>query len=1364
MKYFEKLINWTVGNPRSWGGKLFILFSLLITCQEAQAAPVIAVVAAVGAFLGFTGAAGIIVGAIAIGAAAYAATAFLGYLGMKMPNMDMNASKQAEGVQIQRRGSVEQIPIVYGHRRIAGIVTFATTGSTDNKYMWIVYTFCEGPIEGIRKIYIDDWDLDTDKSEGYMAGVLNAGDKKVTVDWGKYKGRVQMFFSKGQYYSDPTTSTINDYIMGTGNVFEGVPEKTSTATTGYSRTMVHNGLTTLWVRYEWIAGETNPFSGSIPLIHLDMLGRRVQSLWNQSNIASASNPYNTQVTSTQSAAYGTNERYSTNPVECLLDYLRNPRYGKGMSVNEIDWDSWYAASKKCYTMVPCSIAGETQPILKINAVVMSDATLFNNVKTLLQNFRAYMPYIQGKYKLYIEDAGNATDILSGTATISRTFTQDNIMGDITYSGVDRSVKYNQVAVTYVEPTNKFSNDTVVYPTTEAERQTYIVQDGGREYKYEITFPAITSRDMALDMAKLIFNKSRYQETIAITVTSEAYNLQIGDSVYIQSLILDFADVPWRIVSKQITKEHKIALQLVRNPDFIYPYVRAGEKDIVLPTYVPKGVDRIIPKSIELFPIGIIPPTKASLPSGVTVAPNPVINPAPSNVAVSNNFSTVTTVISTPPKDTITITGFTTKYTGSQAFLNFTWTHADIAMWAGVEFYLEQQIGNPAYSLYATYTTKTTVGSVITFPILVPPGAMNWTVVTTVLYTTGDRSTISSTITAHQYADTATTATTTTTSTTTSTTPTATTATTTTTPVYTTTTSTTTPTTTTPVIVAPVVRDNYCSTLLGNVTTAGYTSDPRVITWTLTLNAINNDIIGFNYYIKPSVETTWRTFQGRNQSGLAFNSANPTVETLTLSNVGTATAFDLIIRVAYKDGTESTRQQRFSFNITSPSSTYPYNFFYGINPTGILENTSAYNPTLSAPGTVGSGRAIRMNIASTRYSGANGIMITMDPPAAADKIYWYGQTIRYRPYTPGSNPAFTTLVDKTSWTTTAGPGGAVYVTPTITPIVYDQKYEIVVTPYVDLGSGTKGDADYSWYGVGFLNNTTASILYPADNNWNFNFNWQNVLTSSALQTINTTFTPPVMADATVQLSQFDTYNVNGNYTSDALDNGTSFVLQAYHKLAYSGVGITNYKGVRIYRRSINGASVNEITGSYSAYYGWGRWEYVDTTATSATLRGPTVYNEFNPYYQVPGGGGNSNLLAFGYQSAYNGNLGNNNKKQIQPANMGNQQFLIVVQFTDNSFSTKGLLINIAKSKASAPNPYNQLKPNLPQVVSLSSYDSYTAGYYRNLNEARGVLASTGVGLSASQPYAPSGTEASITKFVTYPTTDSTVGGSITPGIQ
>jgi hypothetical protein len=1391
--WIRPLSRLVIDDPRTWFGKIFLALSLLTISQTANAGPVIAVVAAVGGFLGFSGAAAIVVGAVALGAAVYASVAFLGYLGMKMPDLSNqeSATKQAEGVQIQRRGSVEQIPVVYGFRRIAGIVTFATTGNDKNKYLWVCYTFCEGPVEGLVKLYVDDWDIDTD-NPGSGAGntvpaYLNAcvsetkvANKPVSVTWGKYKDRVKLFFSKGEYFTNPAAITVNDYVLGAGGVFEGVP----TGDNGYKKEMVHNGLCTIWARYEWIAGEDNPFTGSIPLLHIELQGRKVTPLYTQSNIANQNNPYNTKVTSTETGAYGTNERYSTNPVECLLDYLRNPRYGKGLKNDDIDWDSWYKSANKCNQMVPSSVAGQTHRILTLNAVVQTDATIMNNVKTLLQNFRAYMPYQQGKYKLKIEDAGNETDILSGVATIKRTFSTlkssqkrginppiDNIIGDVTYTGIERSAKYNEVVVQYVEPDEKFTNQSVTYPPTEANgknpdgtsyfgRQYYFLQDGSRDYRYEITLPGITNRDTALDMARLIFNKSRYQETCTLTVTSEALNLELGDNVYISSTVLDFIDpvdstntIPWRIVSMTLQDNHSIQLQCVRNPDFIYPHVRAGEKDKVLAIYVPKGADRQLAQNIELYPRGIVPPTKASLPAGETVSSNPLINANPSNVAPSNNTVSTTTV-SNPLADTITITSIRTVFISGQAYLILTWCQPSEAMFRSLLITATAISGSGTTSpaLNFEYIGSPVDGEVVEYQIgpVAPGPNSTYSIVSRIKYSTLQQSTATSTFFAS--VDAPATSTTTTTNTTTST---------------TTAPSTTTPPPTTTPVYTPAVattRDNYCATLVGDVTAANYAADPRVITWTLTLNQANSDAIGFNYYIKPTVETYWRPFQGRNSGNVAFNPSLPTQETLTLTNVGRATAFDLIIRVAYKDGTESTKQQRFSFNITSPFNVYPYNFFYGLNATASptpLQDTSSFTPLLTPPGFVGTAADIKMSIVSTQFRTTNGILFNLNPPAPADRIYWYGQTIRYRPFTPGANPPFTTVLDKN---VTPIVDGTIPVI--ISPIVFDQKYEFVITPYVSVGN-VKQDSNFSWYGVGSVNNSTTSIIYPPDGNWNFNFNWQNVATSTALQTINTSFAPLVMADAVVQMSRFDSYNVNGNFSAVTVDNGTSFVLQSYHRLVYSGVGITNFKGVRIYRRSLQPPSggVNESTGgAFAKYFGWGRWEYIDTTATTVNLRGPTAAAEFNAYYEVAGYTGNTNLLSRGYQSLFNGLLANNGKNQILAANGGNQQFLIVVQFNDNSFSTKGLLINVARSNSSSPNPYNQLKPNLPTEVTLATFNSYTAGYNRNLSEARSVLASTAIGVTSSQPFAPSGTTASITKFVTYPTTDSTIGGSITPAIQ
>jgi hypothetical protein len=1363
--------------------KLIWFITLLTVVTPAYAGFIAAAVAAVSSF--FAAGAAIVaslgfVGQFILG---YVAQAFLGFLGVGKPDLSnqQTATEQAQGVQLQRRGSNEQIPVVYGLRRIGSVISFATTGSDDNKYLWVCYTFCEGPISSLRKIYIDDWDLDTDKSPGYCAGLLNAGDKMLAVDWGKYSGRAQFFFSKGKYYDDPTTSTINSYILGTGNVFEGVPEKTATKP-GYDNRMIHNGLVTLWARYEWkkittqAEADANPFGGSIPVIQLELEGRTVQPLYIQSNVATLN--YNTKVTSTQSAAYGTGERYSTNPAEILLDYMRNPRYGKGVSINDIHWDSWYKSAAKCYQLVPTSISGQSQPIMTFNGIVPTDATIFNNVKIILQNFRAYMPYHQGKFKLKIEDAGNETDILSGNATIQRTFTVDNIVGEVTYTGVERSSKYNQVVVTYVEPMEKYTNQTVVYPETETQRLANVAIDGGREYKQEITFPAITSRDQAAAMARLIFNKSRYQETCSLTVTSEAFNLEVGDCVHVKSKILDFVDpvnaansIPWRIVSLRINNDHTVTLSLVRNPDYLYPYTRAGEKDYILPTYVPKGVTRSLPTQVELYPIGIIPPNFYHAPTGTA---NPVINPQPGtgNVTLSNNSTIVSTIKSPSLTDTIAGIAIGLQNTGdnTNVKITLTWTQPNIP-YAGLKIavtanpvnlavgtIIEECLLSPGAGLEIKYTLAAGFAANYKFDIVL-----------TIKYLDGTYSTASKSYQVTTPLSAGTTAAPTN---------------------NTTTTAPTTPTAPTPVTPAPqpvpapappvpapapapvytpvpvvIVRDDYFTTLTANITSGQYSSIPRQFSFQVKPSTNNADLIGYNIYLRPSGQAYY-TQVTDTTPGVVYTPTTTTTTTITLTGVSTP-IFDCVLRAKYKDGSESTKQHRFTFDLTPASGLFPYDPWYVIQKP--VENSSAFNPPLAPPGFVGSGAAVTMSVASVRTA-TTGMLLTINPPAAGDRSYWYGCNVRYRPVVPGTNPVFTLIQNRTTWAGAAGSGGAVYINVTI-PATFNQSYEIIVTPWIYNGS-TITEADNSYLGVGFVNDSTASIIYPADGNWNFNFNWRQVATSAALQQINTAFAPPVMADAVVQLSAFNSFNVDGNYVYDTLptaNNFTStapFVLQRYHQLTFGGTStITNFKQVYIYRRSVSGTPLETTGGTQAQYYGWGQWEYVtaghsssNITGNTVSLRGPTSYAEFNSYYGITGGSNPTFLKGGTYKD---GTLQNNKKIPILSA-AGGQEYLLVIQFNDSSFSTKGLLIR-TQGFGSMTGGYNQLKPNLPTVVNISAYNGYASGMLRNLTEARSLLSVSQVGLDPSRPRDPTGTGTGITNYLSYPTSDSTNGGTITPGI-
>jgi hypothetical protein len=359
-------------------------------------------------------------------------------------------------------------------------------------------------------------------------------------------------------------------------------------------------------------------------------------------------------------------RYSTNPAEILLDYLRNPRYGKGLVNTDFHWDSWIKSANKCNTTVTY-VSGQSYagPILTCNYVLDTGQSIMNNVKTLLPGFRAYMPYVQGKYKLRIEDAGNELDILSGVATVVMTATTKpypknqftgnvcDIVGNITYTGIDKSKKYTSVIVTYVDPDQKFSNQTVVYPETEEERQEYINKDGGRENSEGFTFPSITNYAIAKDMAKLIFLKSRRQETISITVTGEGMELEPGDNIRVEGNILNFNTgsliVPWRVVSVKINDNMTVDLGLVKNPDDIYPHARFNEEDFVAAVYVPKGSDIYYPSSVNrTAPIGLVPPRNAPFPA--VVPPNLPTNVPPPPYVPPNVYVPPTVVTPVTPTD------------------------------------------------------------------------------------------------------------------------------------------------------------------------------------------------------------------------------------------------------------------------------------------------------------------------------------------------------------------------------------------------------------------------------------------------------------------------------------------------------------------------------------------------------------------------------------------------------------------------------------------------------------------------------------------------------------------------------------------
>lgn len=1288
-----------------------------------------------------------------------------------IPSVDTGAGSEAErqqGVLVQTQGSTVNVPVVYGYRKVGGAVVFAETGSTDNKYLYVAYVFSEGLVEGLREVFIDDWMLPTDQ-----VGSLNAG-QLVTVNSDRYKDRVQLQWFPGVYHINPRNSTVGSTVKS--SIFADSPNFTSS--------MNFNGLAVLFARYEWkkivtqADSDNNPFSGSIPQVQVSMLGKRVASLL---------------VDDTQNIPYDSNAvRYSTNPAECLLDYLRNPRYGKGLINDDIDWTTWKQAARKCNTTVSYVASGIQGPILTMNAVIDTSSTLMSNTKTMLQNFRGYMPYVQGKYKLKIEDAGNTTDILSGAALIVQTLTKDDIVSDITFNGIERSAKYNVVSVTYVDPDQKWSNQQIVYPETEAERQTYIALDGGRENKYETTLGCITNYAIAKDMARLIFNKQRRQESCVFTATSKALELEPGDCIRIQSNILNFGTDPWRIVSYKVNNDMTVDLGCVRNPDDIYPYVRVGEEDIVLPTYVPKGSIIYYPSSSNLPPVGLVPPQFAVFPPAPVILPtNPVptdpngstgggvgggsggssttVTVTPNPVVTTNNTSTPPP----PPPPFDAVLSFKkviyTKSDENSGVFTIVFTQPSAAMYDYSTFWWRL---NP-YSNWVSSTLNDKPGAGGEISVNVGPlpklgrtyeyyvrayasdgrassNVLNGNFLAVESQTTagvflgaGSGSSKSAT---DGWAPPA-----------------------------------------SQVPTSPWWNDDIEELSIRPKLTSGHPGSPRRMTLSLTqmiytsttpANPLLSDSrAGVYVYYKYKDDVYWQReelafpagyYPGKSVSwDLAGDFGSPAYPLAGVDALYSPTIYqkyDFIVRLKYADGKTAEKQLvgyqapvevngtgLWDFISVGTASTAAIGTKSLAIPTGFtIPLVSQQDPTL----TYNTGQDLMPNFFRiTANPSTSSIQFQFNPPANSK---FRGYRIRYRPVTPGADPDFIT---KDIGTTTTG---SVIIYDLNSDYSHSTKYEWMITALYRDNTGNTADANNCWY-------ARAAIPFGVPSGTdllNSYFNFETKDTKTTLGDITAAF--PAVATIVPQkwikkqLVKYSAGDLNfvsansvGDYGDVRKDSTGQITLNTWYQLQFQAPNQT-FTSLIIYRRvfSASGAA-RTVVGSAAKYYGLGAWERVSVLRTNLThlgsgvytvnVRGPIHPDLFEPYYQITAG-----------KTLFRNSYGNAPSRYPYPGavpyiegvfpyygagndlSSGNYKAEFLFVLDDGGEGTKGARVTEFNTDTSGAGFKTEVdgiqSANIPRddYRTLADYNSYTAGFYRNLNEALTGIA-TGA-LSANETWA------------------------------
>ena len=466
------------------------------------------------------------------------------------PDYDIGQDQQQaiQGVLLNKDSGIASIPVIYGTREVGGIRVFVSTNGSTNQYLYVALVLAEGQIDSYSKLYIDDNEVPL---SAYTHGTV------ATPSSGRYSGRLQAQFFDGRD-SQSASSVL-------------------TAAPGWTSNHKLSGLAYLALRFEWKKIETqadadnNPYSGGIPNIRARVKGRKILDV---TGITPAT--YNTAYASDTVA-------YSNNPVNVLVDYLRNPRYGKGLSNDVFDWASFKTAADQCDQTVTYANS-DTSKAFTCDAVLDTNNSLLSNCKIVLAGFRGIMPYQQGKYYLKVENGGDDTDITATPASPSTVFTvtNDEIVSGITLEGESKQHKCNRVVVTYIDPDSDYEPNDVVYPEEGSSDDTaFLSADNNVRLEKRITLPTIANRKIAEQYGRVFLRRSRAEKFVTFNTTLATSNTTVGDLIRVVNSNLGL-DGTFRIMDMRITTAGIIEISAIEHQSNTYAIDGSGT-DYTRPT-------------------------------------------------------------------------------------------------------------------------------------------------------------------------------------------------------------------------------------------------------------------------------------------------------------------------------------------------------------------------------------------------------------------------------------------------------------------------------------------------------------------------------------------------------------------------------------------------------------------------------------------------------------------------------------------------------------------------------------------------------------------------------------------------------------
>lgn len=439
----------------------------------------------------------------------------------------LNPDIDAPGVLVEKQGTDQSIPVVYGTRKVPAIKIFKNTSDTrkgaKNEHLHILCVFCEGEVEAIQEVFFNDISEHKKKSK-YLT--------------------IERHLGKDNQTASPA-------------MLEHFPD--------------------IWTAAHKLSG--------LCYIYVKLTQNKDQNVW-QGEPTIKAKIKGKKVTDPRTGTFA----YSENPAVCYYDYLTSTKYGKGIKPGRMVIQSFKDTADFCDTVVGYEetvtsvkaryredvVDGEEEGLwreepvtttittkqMTFNAVINTGKSVLDNCKTFLSGMRAIMPLDNGRIRLKAETEGSS--IFS--------FNQDNIIGGLSSSAGGKKSRFNRVIVRFANTLLSYELDEVIFPAPGSQLATdWLAEDNGELLERSFSFDSITNKAEAMQMAQLVAYRSRQDLKVTLVGNSTALMLEPGDIVDITDTHRGWIKKSFRIQEADQLTPATVKFVLVEHQNSIYPW-------------------------------------------------------------------------------------------------------------------------------------------------------------------------------------------------------------------------------------------------------------------------------------------------------------------------------------------------------------------------------------------------------------------------------------------------------------------------------------------------------------------------------------------------------------------------------------------------------------------------------------------------------------------------------------------------------------------------------------------------------------------------------------------------------------------------